>query len=41
MLSHERIAKSKLAWILAVPLLLYLSLFTVSETEIELMSIGV
>ena len=38
MLSHERIAKSKLAGILAVPLLFYLSLFTVSETEIVLVT---
>ena len=38
MVSRERIIKSKLTWVLVAVLLLYLSFFTVSETEIALVT---
>ncbi len=38
MVSRERIIKSKLTWVLLILLLLYLSLFTVPETEIVLVT---
>ena len=38
MVSREQVIKSKLTWVLVILLLLYLSLFTVPETEIALVT---